>query len=53
MSPKNKKISNLKIRKKKKKKEVKTCFYICLEEKKNETVCHFPTFLGQGITLDA
>ena len=30
----------------------KTCFHICLEEKKNETVGLFPTFLAQGITRD-
>ena len=35
-----------------KRKESKTCFHICLEEKKNETVGLFPTFLAQGITRD-
>ena len=30
----------------------KTCFHICLEEKKHETVRLFPTFLAQGITRD-
>ena len=36
---------------KKKKKKVKRVF-ICLGEKKNETVGLFPTFLAQGITRD-
>ena len=27
-------------------------FHICLEEKKNETIGLFPTFLAQGITRD-
>ena len=35
-----------------KRKKSKTCFHICLEEKKNETVGLFPTFLAQGITRD-
>ena len=39
-------------KKKKDKEKIKTCFYICLEEKKNETVGLFPTFLAQGITQD-
>ena len=33
------------------KKKVKRVF-ICLAEKKNETVGLFPTFLAQGITRD-
>ena len=33
-------------------KKIKTYFHICLEEKKNETVGIFPTFLAQGITRD-
>ena len=32
--------------------KVKTCFHICLVEKKNETVGLLPTFLAQGITGD-
>ena len=28
------------------------CFYIFLEEKKNETVGLFPTFVAQGIIRD-
>ena len=35
-----------------KKKKSKTCFHICLEEKKNETVGLFPIFLAPGITQD-
>ena len=31
----------------------KMSFHIRLEEKKNETVGLFPTFLAQGITWDA
>ena len=37
---------------KRKPKKIKTCFHICLEEKKNETAGLFPTFLAQGITWD-
>ena len=37
---------------KKKKRKSKTCFHICLEEKKNEAVGLFPTFLDQGITRE-
>ena len=36
----------------KKKKKIKTWVHISLEEKKNETVGLFPTFLAQGITRD-
>ena len=36
-----------------KKKKNETCFDICLEEKKNETVGLIPTFLAQEITRDA
>ena len=32
--------------------KIKTCFRTCLEEKKNETVGLFPTFLAQGIMQD-
>ena len=42
----------LKKKDKKKTKKIKTCFHICLEEKKNETAGLFPTFLSQGITQD-
>ena len=36
----------------KNKQKSKMRFHICLEEKKNETVGLFPTFLAQGITRD-
>ena len=36
----------------KRNKKIKTCFHICLERKKNETVGLFLTFLAQGITRD-
>ena len=37
---------------KKTKNKIKTCFHICLEEKKNETVGLYLTFLAQEITRD-
>ena len=40
-------------KKKNKEKKVKHVFIYGLEEKKNETVGLFPTFLAQGITRDA
>ena len=42
----------IKKKKKKKKKMLKRVF-ICVGEKKNETVGLFPKFLAQGITRDA
>ena len=34
------------------KKKIKTCFHVCVKEKKNEFVGLYPTFLAQEITRD-